>query len=134
MAISINTALRNLLADAFGLNFDSGLVRVYDGAPPTDADAALGAQVLLAEITLPADAFAAAVGGAIAKSGTWDDQDINASGTAAWFRLLDGAATEILQGTITATAGGGDMEVDDINFVAGGVFTVTSFSVTMPAA
>lgn len=131
---SINTALRNLLADALGDDVDSGLLRVYDGTPPTDADEALGAQNLLAEITLPADAFAAAANGAIDKSGTWDDQDINASGEATWFRLLDGTESRILQGTVTGTGGGGDMEVDDVNFVAGGVFTVTGFTVTMPAS
>lgn len=134
MAISINDALRDILAAAFGDDFNSGLLRVYDGAPPADANAALGAQNLLAEITLPADAFGVPTTGVVAKSGTWDDQNINASGTAAWFRLLNATQARVLQGTVTATAGGGDMEVDDVNFVAGGVFTVTAFTVTMPAA
>lgn len=131
---SINTALRNLLADALGEDANSGILRVYDGTPPTDADEALGSQELLADITLPSDAFAAAADGAIEKSGTWDDQSIDASGEATWFRLLDSTESRILQGTVTGTGGGGDMEVDDVNFVAGGVFTVTGFTVTMPAS
>ena len=39
---------------------DSGFLRIYDGTQPTDADTAIGAQVMLAELTLAATAFAAA--------------------------------------------------------------------------
>lgn len=134
MALSLNISLRNLLANAFGAHFDSGFLRVYDGTAPADADTAIGAQNLLAEVTLPVDSFAAAATGAVAKNGTWEDNDINLSGTAAWFRLADSLTGEVLQGTVTATGGGGDMTVDDVAFVAGGVFTVTGFTVTMPAA
>lgn len=133
MALSINTALKNVELDAVVDSFDvtpPGVLRIYDGAAPADANAALGAQNLLAEVTLPNPSFAAAAAGSVDKTGTWEDLSINASGTAAWFRLLNSDGTYVLQGTVTVTSGGGDMEVDDVNFVAGGSFTVTSFNLS----
>lgn len=135
MAYQISTALQNLLADALGDAMNSGSLEIYDAGSgvPADANEAISDQTLLANVTLPADCFAAAASGQVALSGTWEDGDVDASGTAAFFRLKDSGGTQTLQGTITATGGGGDMEIDDVNLVAGGTFTVTGFTVTMPA-
>jgi hypothetical protein len=35
-----------------------------------------------------------------------------------------------MQGTVTATGGGGDMQVDNVSFAAGQQFTVTAFTLT----
>jgi hypothetical protein len=35
-----------------------------------------------------------------------------------------------MQGTVTATGGGGDMTVDNVSFAAAQAFTVTSFTLT----
>ena len=59
------------------------------------------------------------------------DASADATGTAAHFRLYDSAGTTChLQGTVTATGGGGDMTVDSVSFTAGQQFTVTSFTLT----
>ena len=59
--LNYNAALRNNQLDEITSDVaTSGLLRIYDGAQPTDADTALGAQTLLAELPLSATFAAAA--------------------------------------------------------------------------
>ena len=75
--------------------------------------------------------MAAASGGSKAKNGTWEDASADAAGTAAHYRIYasDGT-TAHLQGTVTATGGGGEMTVDNVVFAAGQSFSITSFSLS----
>jgi hypothetical protein len=55
----------------------------------------------------------------------------NNTGTAEHFRLYDSAGTTChLQGTVTATGGGGDMEVSSTSFTAAQSFTINTFTLT----
>jgi hypothetical protein len=134
MAEKFNTTLRNALADAFGNGFDAGTLVIYSGAQPTNGgDSPTG--TVLATITLPADAFAAAASGAVAKSGTWSDSSADNTGTAGWFRMTGpGGTPNIFDGAVTATSGGGEIEIDSTSIVQGGVVTVNTFTFTQPAA
>ena len=134
MAMTHNVAFKNKLLDAMfngaaGIDFNSGTLRIRSGAPPGAGNAATG--TVLATVTLPADAFAAAASGAIAKSGTWEDLSADATGAAGHFRLEDSTGTYLLEGTVTITGGGGDMTVDNTAFAAGQPFTITGFSFSL---
>lgn len=83
-------------ADFIGGAADSGYIRIYDGAQPTDADTAVGAQVLLAELRFGADAFPAAVAGLLTANAITSDASANATGTAAWARVLKSDGTSVL--------------------------------------
>jgi hypothetical protein len=75
--------------------------------------------------------MANASGGTKALAGSWQDLSANNTGTAAHFRLYDSAGTTChLQGTVTATGGGGDMEVSSTSFTAGQSFTINTFTLT----
>jgi hypothetical protein len=64
-------------------------------------------------------------------SGTWQDTSADGSGTAGHFRIYASDGTTCgLQGTVTATGGGGDLTVDNAVFASGQSFSVTSFSIT----
>ena len=140
MAFRLSTGLRNAILDN-GLNgrFNSGTLEIRSGSQPANADAA-PTGTLLASISLPADCFAAAASGAIAKSGTWQDASADATGTAGWFRFrtsTDGGGSsttdERMDGAITATGGGGDMEFDSTAIVAAGTVTINTATITQPA-
>jgi hypothetical protein len=141
MAIRLNVPARNGILDS-GLNalFNAGTLCIYSGTQPATANLA-PTGTLLAEITLPADAFAPASAGSIAKSGTWQDASANAAGTAGYFRFkaagdndtLDGNFSRI-DGSVTATGGGGDMTLDNTSIAAAQSVTVNTFSFTMPAS
>lgn len=131
MTVQLSTAVRNARLDSIETTIGtSPLLRVYTGSMPANA-AAASTGTLLAECTLPSDFMAAASSGSKAKSGTWEDTSANNNGTAGYFRIFDSAGTTChLQGTVTATGGGGDMEVNNTTFASGQAFTVTTFTLT----
>ena len=116
MAIQYSTAVRNAQLDALETAIGvSAVLKIRTGAPPATV-ATADSGTVLATMTLPSDWLAAASSGAKAKSGTWQDTSADATGTAAHFRIYasDGTTAHI-QGTVTATGGGGDLTqvVDD---------------------
>jgi hypothetical protein len=123
-----------LAAQANGSSYSTRL-RVYSGSPPaTTADAATGVQ--LAFCTLGIDCFDPPVSGTMSKSaGAWKDLSADATGAAGYFRLTEGSTTYCyMQGTVTAIGGGGDLQVNDVNFQAGALFQVVSCTITAPGA
>ena len=129
MTVRVDTSVVDGLADTFAGYFDSGVLEIRDGTQPADADTAASGSVL-ASITLPATAFGASSAGAVAKAGTWQDSSADSSGTTTWFRMRDAGDTYRLDGS--CGQGTGDLSFDDASIVAGGVVTITAFTVTMP--
>lgn len=131
MAVQFSVAVRNARLDAIETTIGaSAVLKIRSGAPPATV-ATADSGTVLATLSLPADYMAAAASGSKAKSGTWEDTSADATGTAAHFRLYasDGT-TAHMQGTVTATGGGGDMTVDNTSFAAAQPFTVTGFTIT----
>lgn len=131
MAIQLSVAVRNARLDAIEATIGTDAVlKIRTGAAP--ADCATGdSGTVLATLTLPSDWMAAAAAGAKALADTWEDTSADADGTAAHFRLYASDGTTChLQGTVTATGGGGDMEVDNTVFATGQAFSITMFTLT----
>jgi hypothetical protein len=131
MSLQYSVPVRNARLDAvesaIGL---SAIMKIRSGAPPANC-AAADSGTVLATINLPSDWMAAAASGSKAKSGTWEDASADASGTAGHFRIYDSGGTVChIQGTVSASGGGGDMTVDSTSFTAGQNFTVTGFTLT----
>lgn len=131
MAIQLSVSVRNARLDAIETAIGaSAILKIRSGAAPADC-ATADSGTVLATVNLPSDWMAAASSGSKAKSGTWQDASADATGTAAHFRLYANDGTTChLQGTVTATSGGGDMEVDNTSFAAGQSFTITTFTLT----
>jgi hypothetical protein len=131
MTIRLNDAAKNAILDSgFDAVFNDGTLEIRSGPQPAAAsDAASG--TLLASITLPADAFAAASSGAKAKSGTWSDASADAAGTAGWFRMKNSGDTARLDGSVTATGAGGDLTLDNTSIASAQAVTINSFSVSL---
>jgi hypothetical protein len=131
MAIQLSVAVRNARLDAIETAIGaSAILKIRSGSIPADC-AAADAGSALAVVNCPSDYLAAAASGAKAKSGTWEDTSADASGTATHFRLYASDGTTChMQGTVTATGGGGDLTVDNTSFASGQAFTVTGFSLT----
>lgn len=135
MALQKSVTVRNAQLDAIETAIGtSPILKIRSGAAPANCGAA-DTGTVLATINLPSDWMAAASAGAKAKSGTWEDASADAAGTAAHWRIYDsGGSTCHLQGTVTATSGGGDMEVSNTSFASGQDFTITSFTITAGGA
>lgn len=134
MALNAKTTAvrRNAMIDNFTANANSGFLRIYDGTQPTDADTAVGAQVLLAELTMNATAFAAASAGSAAANAITADSSANATGTAAWFRLVASNGTTVLcDGTVGT--GTHNLVLNSVAISSGANVSVTAFTVTQAA-
>lgn len=131
MALQLSVAVRNARLDAIETATGvSAILKIRSGAQPASC-ATADSGTVLATCSLPSDWMAAAASGSKAMSGTWSDASADATGTAAHFRIYASDGTTChLQGSVTATGGGGDMEVDNTSFAAGQAFSVTSFSLT----
>lgn len=144
MALGFSEGLANSILDEFGNSgagqsfFDSAILEIRTGSKPANANAAPTGTVL-ASITCPADAMAAAASLAMAKSGTWSDTSADATGTAAHFRVKRSgdsgaisATDKRIDGTITATGGGGDMTLDNTSIASAQPVVVNTFQFTLP--
>jgi len=129
MAIQYSVAVRNAMLDAIETTIGaSAILKIRSGAAPANT-AASDTGTVLATINLPSDYLAAASGGSKAMSGSWADNSADASGTAAHYRLYASDGTSCHeQGTVSATGGGGDLEVDNVIFATGQQFTITQFT------
>lgn len=131
MAITINTSLQNRQADSVGSDLDSGFIDIYTGAQPAANAAPTG--TLLVSCALTADAYAAAVAGVAAKNGTVAGTAV-ANGTAGYAQQRNAANTRWMYGSVTATAGGGDVELDTTTIAIDDVISITTSTITQPAS
>jgi hypothetical protein len=131
MSIQLSTSVRNARLDAIETTIGtSPVLKIRTGAAPANCGTADSGTVL-ATLTLPSDWAAAASSGSKAKSGTWEDTSADNTGTAAHFRLYASDGTTChMQGTVTATGGGGDLTVDNVSFASAQDFTITGFTLT----
>ena len=125
-----SVAVRNAALDARQTTIGaSAVLKLFSGAEPANAAAADPAG-LLATITLPASWMAAAAAGVKSKSGVWSGTGSGA-GTIASYRIYDsGLVACHVQGSVTATGGGGDMTVDNAVIAVSQAVTVNSYSWT----
>lgn len=133
MAFQFSTAARNAAIDAVETATGTGpTLEIRSGAAPATC-ATADSGTVLATLALPSDWLAAASGGSKTISGTWQDLSADATGTAGHFRVKQGATCHI-QGSITATGGGGDMTLDNTSIAVGQQVTVTAFTLTAGGA
>jgi hypothetical protein len=129
--LRISTGARNAAADAIAaLVGTGGTLKIYTGSQPaTPGDTATG--TLLATVTTGAwgSASAGTAAGADPASVT-----AVATGTAGWFRAASSGGTAVFDGDVTATGGGGTMQLSSTSIVSGGAVDITALSITMPAS
>lgn len=134
MTVQFSAAVRNAMLDAIETAIGTApTLEIRSGAAPANCAAAASGTVL-ATLVLPPDWMAAASAGAKALLGTWADTSADAAGTAAHYRINQGATCHC-QGTITSTlVGTGDMLLDNVVIAAGQSVTVTAFNLTAGGA
>ena len=125
MALTHVTAVRNVVADAVVDSIDAGA---------TDANGDLeymtAGDVEVATLAMANPAFGAAAAAVATANAIADDTNAT-GGTVSKFKLQDRDNGEVLQGSVTATSGGGDIELT--NVVIGATDTVSTSSMTYTA-
>jgi len=131
MALQFSVAVRNARLDTIESTIStSAVLRILSGSAPANCATADSGTVLV-EMSLPSDYLAAASSGAKSMSGAWEDTSANGTGTAGYFRIYASNGTTChIQGTVTATGGGGDMTLDNVSIASSQSVTITSFTLT----
>lgn len=125
----VSNAGANAAADALLALLNNGYLRLYSGTQPTDADTAIGAQVLLAELRFGATAFAGAAAGVAAANALTADSSADASGTATWFRALKSDGTTVVFDGSVGTSGA-NLNLNSVAISSGAAVSVSTFSYT----
>lgn len=129
----LTNAAASAAADAVVDRIDTGgagTIKIYTGTIPTDADTAVGAQTLLATLTFSATAFGAASNGVATAAAITSDTSADATGTAAWARIANGAGTT--QMDVTVGTSGEDINFNTVSFVSGATVAITALTYTQP--
>lgn len=124
--------------DALKALFNTGTIKVYQGTRPTDANAALGSQTLLATFTFASTAF-----GSSSASGTSPSRVMTATaaaisdvtgaatGTAQWFRAFESNGTTIICDGDVGTSGS-DLNMTDTSITSGETASISSITLATP--
>ena len=134
MTVQQSDTVRNARLDALETAVGaSPYLDLRTGAQPSDcAQADAGTE--LVHMALPSDWLAAASGGSKAKSGTWSGTGI-AAGSVGHYRLKNNADSVCHeQGSVTATGGGGDLELDNISIAVSQTVTINTWTYVEGAA
>lgn len=124
----------NAVVDRLDAGAGPALIKIYTGTQPATGDTAASG-TLLGTLTCSDPAFGnATVASPAVATAAAITSDTNAedTGEAGWFRSEDSDGGQVIDGNVTATSGGGDMELDSISIVAGGTIAVSSWTVSMP--
>lgn len=134
MAIQLSTTLRTNMVGQYETTIGTApILELRTGSQPANC-AAADSGTLLASITLPSDWLGAASGGSVALAGTWSGTG-SAAGTAAHYRLKNSAGSVCHeQGNVTATGGGGDIELVNVSIANGQPVSISSWTRTQGGA
>lgn len=139
MAIKISQAAAIAACDAVVDRIDVGAstsnLIIYGGTRPADAATAT-AETPLVTFALPDPCFGNSVynaaNGARATAEAITPVNVANSGTATWFRVVNGDGNAVMDGSCSLSAGTGDCKLSDVDLVAGIQVQVFSWTTTMP--
>jgi hypothetical protein len=129
--VRLSDAAANAGISAIAALLDGGLLRIYSGAQPANANASLAGRTLLATLIFSTPAFAAAVAGAVSAAAITADASMVATGIASFARLFkpDGV-TPVLD--LSVGTSGCDINFDNVSFVAGQSCAVSALTLRLP--
>ena len=129
--MEITIAARNAAGTALTDLLNTGSIQIRTGASPGVDSAATG--TLLATLPLSASAFGTWSAGSATANAITQDASADATGTAGYFRALNSGSGAVIDGTVTATGGGGDLELNSVSIVAAATVDITSWVINHPA-
>jgi len=119
MALVLNPAARNVMANAIATAMSGGTLLIQAGAGNT-----------LATVVLPTPAFGAAVDGVVTLRAT-NEVLATKAGRADRFRVQSADGLTMVEGTITGTGGGGDAILPTTDLLVGVALRVTGMTFRM---
>ena len=130
MTMQFSTTVRAAQADAIETAIGTApTLEFWTGSQPANC-AASDVTTKVGHVVLPSDWLTNPGDGTKALNGTWENTTGgDATGAAGYFRIKASSTCHI-QGSVTATGGGGNMTLDNINLAANQDIKITSFTLT----
>ena len=133
--VRLADATRNATLDAIKTRIDAGsgagTLKVYSGTIPTNANTAIGSQVLLGTLTFSDPSAPAASGGVLTFSAITSDGSADATGTIGWARIADSDGTTIMD-VSAGTGSGVVLQFNTLAVTIGGPIACSAFTITAP--
>jgi hypothetical protein len=130
MAVTLSNAAASAAADAVVDLLDAGSSNSH---PELRIGITAMASIVATLEFTDATAFGAASNG-VATANTITDDTNAAGGTAAAFQCVDQDGTVVFSGTVTATGGGGDIELSSVAIGATDTVSISSLTYTQPTS
>lgn len=133
MALTFINTLKTSRADtidaAIGTN---GKLKIYAGTAPADVNGSLTGTTLLATLTITGAFKSSNTNGVLTANAPGNATAVagGAGTTATFFRLTTSADANVVQGTVSDTAGSGDLKLNSASISTGATVSVTSFVIT----
>lgn len=124
------SAAADAVVDLIDAGSGAGTIKIYDGTIPTNANTAIGSQVLLATLTFSDPAFGSASNGVATANSITSDSSADATGTAAWARIADSNGNTVMD--VTVGTSGEDINFNTVSFVSGATIAISSLTYTQP--
>jgi hypothetical protein len=132
--MALNTQIANATVNAQATSLstlcNSGLIKLYDGTQPANADTAIGTQVLGVTLTFGATAFGAPVNGVLTANAITSGTAV-ASITPTWARIFKSDGTTVVM-DVSAGASGANITIGA--FTSGTTVSCSSFTHTVNKA
>lgn len=131
MALGLSTTFVNTLlgtGTTAGVpeQFGGGTLVLYSGTAPAGPNEALSGDTVLATFTFSAaGSWSAPSAGVLNMALAATTVTAAATGTASFFRILNSSGTALIQGTVTATGGGGDITISSTSITSGDGVSIT---------
>ena len=136
--IKFRDTTKTAVLNAIKTDIDSGgaaaKLRIYSGSIPATPDTA-ATGTLLSELTLSYPMGSITGSGAtlaLEFGAITQDSAANATGVAGYARVVTSGGTSIYDCDVSTTGGGGTLQLNTTNIVAGGPVLVTAFTISVP--
>lgn len=131
-AVAVKNSTLTQIRDAIDAGSGAGYLQVRTGTIPADVATAVTG-TLLGTLTFsdPCGTVGSPTPGALTMSAITQDSSADATGTATWARIFDSAGTAVMDIDISTTGGGGTLQLNTTNIVAGGPILISSFVISV---
>lgn len=127
LVTALQTACITPIMTAIDAGAGAGLIDIYNGTIPATAATAVTTQTKLGTLTFT-DPCGSVTSGVFTASAITQDSSADAPGTASWARIKDSTGATVCDIDITSTGGGGLLQLNTVNIVAGGPIIVTALT------
>lgn len=129
---TLSGTIVNAIRDALDAGATGATIDFYTGSMPATTATGIGAQVKLGTCVCSTTSAPNASAGTLTLNAITSDSIADNSGVATWVRIKDSSGSAVMDCDVTATGGGGAIQMVSTTITAGGPIAFTSFTITMP--